>query len=722
MPHLCARLTPLAVAIAALGVASGAARAQSAPAPSGAASAPQVTQLETVTVKASADASAGGLKAPYAGGQVARGGRVGLLGSQDIMDTPFAITNYTQKLIQDQQAVSIADVLQNDPAVRVARGFGNYQQVYFIRGLPVFSDDMAYNGLYGLLPRQYLAAELVERVEVLRGASAFLNGAAPGGSGLGGAINVSPKRAPNEPLNEVTLGVDSGGNGYAAADIARRFGPDGSVGVRLNAVRRDGKTGVDNEKRELSLVSLGLDYRTGNLRVSADLAYQDFQLHGAQPSVTFAAGVPILAAPNPKHNVGQSWTSSTERDTLGTLRAEYDLTRDWTLWGAYGERHGDETNDLANPTVTDAAGTMNFLRFTGSRRDRISTGELGVRGKFKTGDIGHTLVVSAASYRAKMNAPFDFANFAGVTAGTLYAPVAFAPPPTGAFPGETISDTRTSSIAVADTLSFLQDALQVTLGARRQSFKDPTADYSESRTTPVGGVVFKVNKMLSIYGSYAEGLVKGDIAPLTSGFPAVAVVNGGQVFSPYRTKQGEVGVKVDTGRLGGTVSVFDAKKPSFGVNAATNTFEQIDEQKNRGVELTAYGEAMPGWRVLGGASWLDSKVSSGLRPIGAPKSQFTLGTEWDVIGVNGLTLEGRVVNTGSQFADSANTQEVPAWTRLDLGARYTLDFGKQQLTLRARVDNATNKAYWASAGGFPGAGYLVLGTPRTFTLSGTLSF
>ncbi|HEY0340399.1 MAG TPA: Plug domain-containing protein, partial [Steroidobacteraceae bacterium] len=137
------------------------------------------TKLETVVVTASADASAGGLAQPYAGGQVARGGRVGLFGSQDIMDTPFSITNYTQQLIADQQAQSVGDVLQNDPAVRVARGFGNFQQVYMVRGLPVYSDDMAYNGLYGLLPRQYLAAEVLERVEVLRGASAFLNGAAP---------------------------------------------------------------------------------------------------------------------------------------------------------------------------------------------------------------------------------------------------------------------------------------------------------------------------------------------------------------------------------------------------------------------------------------------------------------------------------------------------------------------------------------------------------------
>jgi len=722
MLHLRARLHPLAVAIAALSVASGVARAQSAPAPANAASAPPAatTQLETVVVKASADASAGGLKAPYAGGQVARGGRVGILGSQDIMDTPFSITNYTQKVIQDQQAQSIADVLQNDPAVRVARGFGNYQQTYFVRGLPVFSDDMAYNGLYGLLPRQYLAAELVERVEVLHGASAFLNGAAPGGSGLGGAINVMPKRATNEPLNEITLGIDSAGSGYAAADLARRFGEDRRFGLRVNAMHRGDKTEVNDAKNESSLVSLGFDYRGRDLRVSADLAYQDYKLHGAQPSVTFASGVAIQAAPDARRNVGQPWTLSTERDTLGTLRAEYDLTRDWTVWGAYGERHGDETNDLANPTVIDAAGTMNFLRFTGTRRDRISTGEIGVRGRLQTGDVGHTLVLSAANYHAKTNAPFAFAAFAGVNSGTLTAPVVFAPPPTDAFAGETISDSKTSSIAIADTLSFMQDRLLVTLGARQQTFKD--TGYDESRVTPVGGVVFKVSKMLSVYGSYVEGLVKGDIAPQTSGFPAVPVVNGGEVFSPYQTKQGEIGIKLDTGRFGATFNVFEARKPVYSVNTTTNHYEQTDRQTNRGAELSVFGEAVPGLRLLGGASFLDAKFDNGNRAIGAPKTQFTLGADWDAPGLTGLSIDARVVQTGSQFADAANTQTVPSWTRVDLGARYAIDIGRQQLTIRARVDNVANRDYWASAGGFPGAGYLVLGSPRTFTLSGTLSF
>ena len=62
-----------------------------------------------------------------------------------------------------------------------------------IRGFAVSSDDLAYNGLYGVLPRQFVAAELIERVEVFRGASTFLNGAAPGGTGVGGAFNLTPK-------------------------------------------------------------------------------------------------------------------------------------------------------------------------------------------------------------------------------------------------------------------------------------------------------------------------------------------------------------------------------------------------------------------------------------------------------------------------------------------------------------------------------------------------
>ena len=136
--------------------------------------------LQTVTVEASADASAQGLAKPFAGGQVARGARNGILGTRDWKESSFSSTAYTSQLIEDTQSKSVGDVLLSDPSVRQARGYGNFQELYMLRGMPVYSDDIAYNGLYGLLPRQYVASEFFERVEVLRGANAFLNGAAPG--------------------------------------------------------------------------------------------------------------------------------------------------------------------------------------------------------------------------------------------------------------------------------------------------------------------------------------------------------------------------------------------------------------------------------------------------------------------------------------------------------------------------------------------------------------
>ncbi len=112
-----------------------------------------VTALETIRIVASADASANGLMEAFAGGQVATGGRVGVFGNQKNLDNPFSLTSYTNQYIQERQAKSVGDVLQADPSVRLAKGFGKFQETYFIGGFVLASDDTSYNGLYGILPR-----------------------------------------------------------------------------------------------------------------------------------------------------------------------------------------------------------------------------------------------------------------------------------------------------------------------------------------------------------------------------------------------------------------------------------------------------------------------------------------------------------------------------------------------------------------------------------------
>src|SRR5690606_19118107 len=242
--------------------------------------------------------------------------------------------------------------------------------------------------------------------------------------------------------------------------------------------------------------------------------------------------------------------------------------------------------------------------------------------------------------------------------------------------------------------------------------------------TPVAGVVVKATDRVSLYANYIESLAR---VPAASGFPPPG--NVGQLFEPFHSKQKEVGIKYDGGRMGGSLALFTTDQPTAYIDPTTNIYGIYGKQRNRGAELMAFGEPVRGVRVLGGLTLLDAEqvstqggATNGKRAIGVAHAQVNLGAEWDVPGVTGLTLTGRVLHTSSQYADVANTQKVPAWTRFDIGARYLTDIDGHLLTLRARIDNVANRDYWASAGGYPGAGYLVLGGPRTFVLSASMDF
>lgn len=722
-PRLLALLSSAAVAAL---VAAAPVAAQEAPTEA------QATEVEEVVVTGSQVR----LPPPYAGGQVASGGRVGLLGALDIMDTPFAFTSYTEELARNQQARSVADVLQNDPVVRVTKGFGNFQELYVIRGFPVYSDDMTYNGLYGVLPRQFVAAELLERVEVFHGATAFLNGAAPGGSGVGGAFNLMPKRAPSAPLNRVTLGWEGGGELYAAADVARRFGPDNAWGARANLAFRDGERAVEGEARSLSVLGLGLDHRGARARFSADLGWQDHRIDAPRPSVTPAGAVP--AAPSADANFAQPWTYTDERQLFGAARGEFDLSRQVVAWAAFGGRQGEEENRLANPTA-QPDGTLSAYRFDNVRRDTVWSGDVGVRAELTFGGVDHRLVASASQVRSRSENAYAFSNFAGF-ASDLYAPVVVAPPAPDFFVGGDMADpnvterVETASFAVADMMAFLDDRLLVTVGARHQSLQTRAYDYNTGAllssyegdaVTPVAAVVFKPTHQVSLYANYAEALIPGQTAPAVSG--GVPVDNAGEVLAPFRGRQVEIGVKYDGGAFGGALSAFRTTLPSAFVE--NNVFAANGEQENRGVELTVFGEPREGLRLLGGVTWLDAELVrtaggllDGRSPIGVPAFQANANVEWDVPALPGLTVEGRVVHTGDQPANADNTVELGAWTRFDAGVRYAFEANGAPMTLRARIENLADEDHWVAVGGYPGANYLTLGEPRTLRLALTAEF
>lgn len=209
---------------------------------------PTPRRVEPVPYVVPPTGNVGALSKPYAGGQVASGGSLGLLGNRGVMNTPFNQTSYTSQLIANQQARTIRDVLANDPSVRVVQAAGGGADSLFIRGFYFDSGDFALNGLPGIAPYYSTGANFIERVEVLKGPSAVLNGMTIGGTGastggaVGGTVNLITKHAPDVDITRLTGTYSSKSQLGENIDVSRRYGEHKEWGVRLNSTYSNGNT------------------------------------------------------------------------------------------------------------------------------------------------------------------------------------------------------------------------------------------------------------------------------------------------------------------------------------------------------------------------------------------------------------------------------------------------------------------------------------------------
>lgn len=721
------KLSPLALSIAALCATAGN--------PALAQTKGDALQLDATTVTAT-ETPKDAPPPAYTGGQVATGGQIGILGNQENMSLPFSATSYTAKLMEDQQAHDLADVLSNDASIRRASGYANASNIFVIRGYKLNVDDISYGGLYGILPRQLIDTEALERVEVFKGPNAFVNGITPTGSGIGGGVNLLPKRADDTPTRRITTDYTSDGQLGEHLDLGQRFGEDNRFGARLNLMQREGDTAIDHENQRSKLFALGLDYRGDRLRLSTDLGYQKQRINGDRNMISLGSATRIPDAPSADTNYGQKWAYTELEDTFGMGRAEFDLNDDWTLYAAAGAKHTREVGEYSSPSFSSADGkTLSASRSFIPHDEDNKSAMAGLRGRIQTGPVSHQLNLGVAGIWAEQRSAYVFSGTS--FSNDLDHPQQVAAPPlSGGFAGGDLSDpgiigkTRNRSAALSDTLGFVDDKVLLTLGVRRQSLEVDSwsyggarqPSYDEAITTPVYGLVIKPWENVSFYANRIEGLTQGPTAPTSNG--NVVLVNAGEMFPPARSKQIEAGVKYDQGTFGATFGVYRIEQPADGYSQG-NAYVRDGEQENRGLELNVFGEPLVGLCLLAGATWMDTELkgtqdgsNDGNRAIGVPRFQYNLGADWDVPGLAGVSLNGRLLRTGGQYADAANNLSIPAWTRVDLGARYRFKVEQKDVTLRANVENVANKAYWESAFG----GYLTQGDPRTLKVSATLDF
>lgn len=691
---------------------------------------------ETMVVRATSDSdfkSGGDLVVPaYLDGQVANGGRLGMLGEQNAMDVPFSIIGYTSKLIQDQQAKTITDVVSNDAGVQPVQGYGNYAETYRIRGLKFDGDDMTLSGLSGVVPRQVMDTAMLERVEIFKGANALLNGAAS--SGVGGMINLEPKRAEDTPTANVGVDYTSDSQVGGSLDLGRRFGDDNQFGARVNLVHREGEAAVENDKRRTTLAAIGLDYRGERLRSSFDFGYQKKTFHGGPMGINIKGVDFIPRLPGNTHNYTQKWAYSDIENEFGMLRMEYDIVDKWTAYASLGAQHAHEIGLYSASKLIDREGNATAGRLDTNRYIDTASGMAGIRGEFATGFVSHKVNVGYSAKTQNDKTAWRMSNSADNPLVNIYDTQQVPPPPSSSSGGKggdyydplTSGRTRTQGWLLSDTLGVLDDTLLFTAGARHQKVVVRNYDkitglqtpdtFDDSRWMPTYGLVYKPWDVISLYANHTEALQPGGRAPNSA-------KNYGATVGIIHSKQNEVGVKADFGRVGGSLALFEIKMPSA-VLDSNGYYGLNGEQRNRGIEFNIFGEPLYGLRLNASATWLDAELSKtekglndGKEAIGVPGFYAVLGAEYDIKPIDGLTATARLNHSGSQYADQANTKKIDSYTTLDLGVRYrlALNENQNQMTVRAGVDNVTDENYWSGADDL--GVYLFRGEPRTFKVS-----
>ncbi|MFC2562106.1 MAG: TonB-dependent siderophore receptor, partial [Kingella oralis] len=309
---------------------------------------------------------------------------------------------------------------------------------------------------------------------------------------------------------------------------------------------------------------------------------------------------------------------------------------------------------------------------------------------------------------------------------------------------------KVNSLALSDTLGFLDNTLRLTVGGRFQhvEYTDKKANETgkSHRISPMLMAAWLPSPDLVVYGNYMQDLEPADIKTDDDGNTTMA--------KPRVSRQFELGVRKNWGDVVTTLSLFQIKRPGYW-RGQTNANGHLtygnksdfakykakggaagDEQgteRNRGIEFNVYGNLLnktlrPSFGLMYLRADLKNYPNSrdmlinGVQ-VASPRVIAKAGIEWDTPFVQGLTLNANVQYYGKSYQDTQKKYAFPSYTLVDVGARYAKKFGERNtLTVSGAVENVFNKNYWQVQRGQYDRSFAVVGMPRTFWLKADYSF
>ncbi|MGY4494762.1 TonB-dependent receptor [Pseudomonas sp. TE3610] len=689
--------------------------------------------------------------------------------TEALRDTPQSISVVPKRVLEEQNAQDLQDVLRNVPGITFnsGEGGGGVGDSINIRGFS--ADGNIYrDGVRD--PAKYTRSELfnTEQVEVMKGSSS----SGWGVGAIGGAINMVTKTPELKDFDTLDVGVGTANYKRSTLDINHTLdGLGEGAAFRLNVVGyKGGENGRDWIQRERNgfapSLSLGLGTDT-----RATIAYEYIHDNGNTDY-----GIPTVDGSygSSPHRLG-SWSSywgwrnldkeNNESHRL-SFRFAHDFNDNVTFDNQMTYFHLDHDYFVTTPGGTYLGANSpapGIMAYKGVYRRYLSTpgrdqtnatwsDQSNLTFKFDTFGIGHTLV-TGVEY-SKQTLQEDTLKLTAADAATMTELTADSnswskyPYSANSYTSASVSaEQLDTAFYLLDTLTF-NDHWQLHLAGRQDHYDSRiTSNWSRSSQTAAwvdGGdssesdklnsvhtaLVYKPVEEGSIYLSYAN-------ARQPSSLTAIAQTGTSTGDSTQHGKTVELGTKWDlfNENLSLTAALYETKRNLTYTDDDTGaTLNVGGEQRVRGLELGVAGNINRYWSIYGGYAYQDSKTLKAANATSeddvgianTPKHTISLWNTWKLPGDNTFSYGVRYEDTVDIYqgtgtgADSATTAKskttLPDYVVHDMAFTHAIN---KNIDVRLNVTNLFNKRYYTE---YNGRGYGLPGDGRGATVTAEYRF
>ncbi|MBO1329153.1 TonB-dependent siderophore receptor [Acetobacter suratthaniensis] len=644
---------------------------------------------------------------------------LGALGNKSEFETPFSVSSISAARMEAMQANDINDVMRYEPGVQATSNGGSTASgsSVRVRGLNLdWTNGYKIDGM--AIPFWYIDLPVAnfDTIQVYKGASAFMYGF----GSPGGVLDYRLKA----PVENRKLTLEAG---YRSDAVFRQML---DVGGSLDSAHRiqtrlSFGSEVGDQYNSSFVRNLSMSFTT-NVRITDKLhwRFNSFYMNTLQKgmvntvmttpglAVTPISGRAALGAPD-------SWkTNDLKRFSTGL---DWDFARNWTASLTYAYTHLDERFPASQLYFTSSGGDYKSQAYEQLRILTYHQVDFTTQGHFDTGPLHHEIMVGMTWLRQNFDwdanvgakLPFEYGNIytdrPSLTSATNFHPRMYryinyqqlAP-----FWSDTISWGQWSLMAGARYTAYSEDDFSKT--------GSTTGSHRNNPVTPVVSLSYRATPWLNAYFSWVQAVQAGGQAPQGTN-------NYGDVFSPIRSDQYELGVKVQRRTFSGTLALFRMDTGAAYTNAQ-NYYVQDGVSRYQGIEASASWLVTKDLNLNASLAYLDARYIkaaagyAGHQLEAVAPFQAAFNADYRIPLVKGLSVNAGFNYVSRSWLDAANTVRMPSYIVGDVGAAYTTHVDAHTLTFRANVENIGNVRYWMSRGSyniFPGA-------PRTITLSARL--